>query len=124
MPETTRSVWRLATKMTAMGLGTAAVAAAFATVGAPTAGADVKEITPRPNVSSRQASEFDKNALRRSGQGVARGALADNRRADGGGIQTQGEVRDGVIAVPGTTSNPFGVRPNGQFRRGAPLGSW
>ncbi len=124
MPVTTRSLRRVTTKLTVVGMGAAAVAAAFVTVSAATASADVKEISPRPNVSSRQAVLIDKNALRRSGQGVARGSGAENRRADGGGVHAQGEVRDGVIAVPGTTSAPFGVRANGEFRQGAPIGSW
>lgn len=119
-----RSLLRIATKLTVVGIGAAAVAAAFVTVGAATASAEVTEVAPRPNVSSRQAILVDKNALRRSGQGVARGAGAENRRADNGGVMAQGEVRDSVIAVPGTSSAPFGVRANGEFRQGAPIGSW
>jgi len=124
MPVTTRSLARLATKLTVVGIGAAAVAAAYVTVGAATASAEVEEVKPRPIVTSRQAVLVDKNALRRSGQGVARGAGAENRRADNGGVMAQGEVRDSVIAVPGTSSAPFGVRANGEFRQGAPIGSW
>lgn len=124
MPANTRSLVRIATKLTVVCIGATAVAAAFVTVSAATAGAEVIEVAPRPNVTSRQAVIVDKNALRRSGQGVARGALAENRRAGAGGVMAQGEVRDGVIAVPGTSSAPFGVRANGEFRQGAPIGSW
>jgi hypothetical protein len=124
MPVTTRNLVRIATKLTVVGVGTAAVAAAFVTVGAATAGAEVTEVAPGPYVSSRQAVVVDRNALRRSGQGVARGAGAENRRAGDGGVMAQGDVRGGVIAVPGTASAPFGVRANGEFRQGAPIGSW
>lgn len=124
MTATTRSFTRIATKLTVVGIGAAAVAAAFVSVGAATAAAEVIEVAPRPNVTSRQAVIVDKNALRRAGQGVARGAGAENRRAGSGGVMAQGEVRDGVIAVPGTSSAPFGVRANGEFRQGAPIGAW
>lgn len=124
MPVSTRRLMRAATKLTVLGIGTAAVAAAFATVGAATAGAEVTEVAPGPYVTSRQAVLVDKNALRRTRQGVARGAGAENRRAGDGGVMAQGEVRGGVIAVPGTASAPFGVRANGEFRQGAPIGSW
>lgn len=124
MPVTTRSLGRITSKLTAVTIGAAAVAAAFVTVDTAPASAEVTEVQPRPNVSSRQAILLDKNAVRRSGQGIARGAGAENRRADNGGIMAHGEVRDGMIAVPGTASSPFGVRANGEFRRGAPLGSW
>lgn len=124
MPVTTRSLVRIATKLTIVGIGTAAVAAAFATVSAATANAEVNEVAARPNVTSRQAVLVDRNALRRSGQGVARGPLFDSSRPGEGEVVAQGEVRDGVIAVPGTASSPFGVRGNGEFRQGAPIGDW
>lgn len=124
MTATTGSFTRIATKLTVVGIGAAAVAAAFVSVGAATAAAEVIEVAPRPNVTSRQAVIVDKNALRRAGQGVTRGAGAENRRAGSGGVMAQGEVRDGVIAVPGTSSAPFGVRANGEFRQGAPIGAW
>lgn len=124
MPLTTRSLVRAATKLTVLGIGAGAVAAAFVSVSAATANAEVIEVAPRPNVNSRQATVIDQNALRRASQGVTRGSLAENRRAGDGGVQAQGEVRDGVIAVPGTSSAPFGVRANGEFRQGAPIGSW
>jgi hypothetical protein len=115
---------RTATKLTVLGIGSTAMAAAFITVGAATANAEVREVAPRPNVTSRQATVIDQNALRRTAQGQARGSLADNRRAGNGGVHAQGEIRDSVIAVPGTKSSPFGVRQNGEFRNGAPIGSW
>lgn len=124
MPVTTRSLLRAATKLTVLGIGATAVAATFAAVSAGTASAEVTEIAPGPYVTSRQAVLVDRNALRRSGQGVVRGSGAENRRADNGGIRAQGEVRDGIIAVPGTASAPFGVGRDAQFRQGAPIGSW
>jgi hypothetical protein len=124
MPMSARSLARSATKLTVLGIGSAAIAAAFVTVSSATASADVVEVKPRPNVTSRQAVLVDKNALRRTGQGVARGATGENRRPDSGGVMAQGIVREGIIAVPGTSSAPFGVRANGEFRQGAPIGSW
>ncbi len=124
MPFSTRSLVRSATKLTVVGIGTAAFAAALVTVSSATANADVVEIKPRPNVTSRQAVLVDKNALRRTGQGVVRGAGAENRRPDSGGVMAQGIIREGIIAVPSTSSAPFGVRANGEFRQGAPMGSW
>lgn len=112
-----------AKKLTALGIGSAAVAAAFLSMSAATANAEVREMAPRPNVTSRQATVIDQNALRRTAQGEARGPW-ENRSADGGGVRAQGEVRDSVKAVVGTRSAPFGVRQNGEFRQGAPIGSW
>jgi hypothetical protein len=108
----------------AVGVGLAAAAAAFFSLGTATASAEVKEIAPRPNVTSRQATVIDQNALRRTAQGEARGSLGNSRSAGNGGVTAQGEVRDSVIAVPGTSSAPFLVPQNGQFRSGAPIGSW
>ncbi len=123
MPMNARSLIRSATKLTVLGIGSVAMAAAFVSVSSATASADVVEVKPRPNVTSRQAVLIDKNALRRTGQGVVRGA-GENRRPDSGGVMAQGIVREGIIAVPGTSSAPFGVRANGEFRQGAPIGSW
>lgn len=124
MTVTARGFMRTATKLTVLGIGSAAAAVTFMGLGATTANAEVQEMAPRPNVTSRQATVIDQNALRRTSQGQARGSLADNRRAGKGGVHAQGEVRDSVIAVPGTKSSPFGVRQNGEFRNGAPIGSW
>lgn len=124
MSVTTRGLVRMWSKLTVVGIGAAAAAAASLSIAAATANAEVTEVAPRPNVSSRQAVIVDKNALRRAGQGVARGAGAENRRAGAGGVMAQGEVRDSVIAVPGTSSAPFGVPAGGEFRQYAPIGSW
>ena len=118
------SIERNAIKLVAVGIGVSAVAAALLSLGAATASADVTEIAPRPNVTSRQALIIDKNALRRTAQGEARGQFGDNRSAGRGGVNAQGEVKDSVIAVPGTSSSPFLLPQNGQFRSGAPIGSW
>ena len=114
---------RAGVKLTAIGIGVFAAAAAFMRLGAAAANADVKEVAPRPNVTSRQATIIDGNALRRTAQGQARGQF-DNRSAGNGGVNAQGEVRDSVIAVPGTSSAPFLLPQNGQFRSGAPIGTW
>ncbi|ANW63408.1 hypothetical protein BCA37_07170 [Mycobacterium sp. djl-10] len=124
MTENARSWTRLATKLTVLGIGSAAATAAFLSLGAATASADVREMAPRPNVTSRQATVVDQNALRRSAQGEARGFWGSTRSADSGIVHSQGEVRDSVKAVVGTRSAPFGVRQNGEFRQGAPIGSW
>lgn len=118
------SIKRNATKLVIVGIGVSAVAAAFVSLGAATASADVIEIAPRPNVTSRQATIIDRNALRRTAQGQARGALGENRSAGSGGVSGQGEVKDSVIAVPGSAASPFLLPQNGQFRSGAPIGSW
>lgn len=124
MSETARGAAHTAKKLAALGLGMSAVAAAFMNFGTATANAEVIEIAPRPNVSSRQAVVIDQNALRRTGIGNTRGALGDHRRAGRGGVNAQGDIRDSVIAVPGTSSAPFLLPQNGQFRSGAPIGSW
>lgn len=123
MTENARSAVLNTKKLVALGLGLSAMAAAFMSVGAATANADVKEIAPRPNVTSRQAQIIDNNALRRTAAGQARGQW-DNRSTRKGTVNAQGDVRDSVIAVPGTTSAPFNLRQNGEFRVGAPIGSW
>jgi len=124
MTENARGAVLTAKKFTALGMGISAVAAAFMSFGAATAHAEVTEIAPRPNVTSRQALIIDDNALRRTAIGNTRGAMGDHRRAGRGGVNAQGEVKDSVIAVPGTSSAPFLLPQNGQFRSGAPIGSW
>lgn len=111
------------TRLTAVGLASVAVATAFMSLGAATASAEVTEKAPRPNVTSRQAQVIDQNSLRRTAIGQARGVF-DTRSASKSTVNAQGEVRDSIKAVPGTTAAPFGVRQNGEFRSGAPIGSW
>lgn len=110
-------------KLTAIGLLSAAVATAFVSLGSGTASAEVTEKAPRPNVTSRQAQVIDQNSLRSTAIGQARGVF-DTRSAKKSTVNAQGDVRDSVKAVPGTTAAPFGVRQNGEFRSGAPIGSW
>lgn len=124
MTENARTWTRVTTKLTVLGIGSAAATAAFLSFGAATANADVRESAPRPNVTSRQATVIDQNALRRSAQGQARGFWGDTRSGRTGVVNAQGDVRDSVKAVVGTRSAPFGVRQNGEFRQGAPIGSW
>lgn len=112
-----------AKKLAAIGLGLSTVAAAFMSVGAATASADITEVAPRPNVTSRQSQVIDQDALRRTAIGEARGVF-ETRSADEGTVSAQGEVRDSVKAVPGTTARPFNLTRAGVFRTGAPIGSW
>lgn len=102
-------------------LGIASVGAvgavAFISVGAGTAGADVKRMAPRPIVTSRQASE--NSVVRINDMGVARG-ISEARLGDAGVVHAQGEVRDSVKAVQGSKSRPF----RGGFPSGPSIGEW
>jgi len=112
-------------KPAALGVGAAAMAAVFAGLGAPTAGAEVEESAPAPYVTSRQAILIDDNALRVADYGQARGML-DTRNADAGIVHAQGEGVhvDTVKAVPGTKSAPFNLDSNGAFVFSPPIGDW
>lgn len=103
-------------------LGIASVGAvgavAFISVGAGTAGADVKTMPPRPIVTSRQASE--NSVVRINDMGAARG-ISEARLGDTHGVvHAQGEVRDSVKAVQGSKSRPF----RGVFPVGPSIGEW
>lgn len=114
-----------AKKVTALGLASCVLATAFLGLATTPASADVTEVAPRPNVTSRQAQVVDQNALRRTSAGQARGSLADNRSSDEGTVRSgNGQVKDSVKAVPGTTAAPFNLTRKGVFRQGAPIGSW
>ena len=110
-------------KLVALGLGSFAVSAAFMTLGSATASADVEEMAPTPQVTSRQALVVDENSLRSTAIGEARG-LGDSRSADMGEINAQGEVHDSVKAVPGTTAAPFNLESDGSFQFSPPIGDW
>lgn len=112
-----------AKKLTALGLGSFAVAAAFMTLGSAVASADVEEVAPSPQVTSRQALIIDENSLRASAIGEARGP-GETATADLGIVSAQGEVRDGVKAVAGTTASPFNLESNGSFQFSPPIGDW
>ncbi|MGB3480779.1 MAG: hypothetical protein WBB07_01015 [Mycobacterium sp.] len=116
-------VVRNAKRLTALGIGSAAIAATFMGLGTATASAEIDEMAPRPNVTSRQALIIDQDALRRAAPGNTRG-LDETRRAGRGGINAHGEVRGNVKAVPGTTAAPFNLTRKGVFRQGAPIGDW
>jgi hypothetical protein len=118
----TRSV-RITKKSCALSLGSFAAAVAFLSLGTPTAGADVEELAPTPQVTSRQALVIDENALRSTAIGEARG-FGETRLSDAGIIRGQGEVRDSVKAVVGTTAAPFNLEQNGSFQFSPPIGDW
>ena len=111
------------TKITALGIGSVAVAAAFMSLGSAVASADVTETAPSPYVTSRQAILIDDNALRVADYGSARG-LGETRNADLGEVTAQGEVRDSTKAVVGSKSAPFNLESNGLFVFDPPIGSW
>jgi hypothetical protein len=111
------------TKITALGLGTFAVAAAFMSIGSPVANADIIEVAPSPQVTSRQALLVDENALRSADYGVARG-LGETRGGDMGIVSAQGEVHDSTKAVVGTKSSAFNLEANGSFVFDPPISDW
>jgi hypothetical protein len=104
-------------KLGALGLGSFAVAAAFAGLGSATANADIEEVGPGPTVTSRQASE--NSVIRINDFGVARG-ISEARVADAGVISAFGEVRDSTMAVVGTTAAAF----EGAYPVGPAIGDW
>ncbi|MGB3483205.1 MAG: hypothetical protein WBB07_13455 [Mycobacterium sp.] len=110
-------------RLTALGLGSCAVAVAFMSLGSATAAADVEEMAPTPQVTSRQALIIDDNSLRATAIGQARG-LGESRSASSGTINAQGDVRDSTKAVAGTTASPFNLEANGKFVFDPPIGSW
>ena len=111
------------TTLGVLGLGSLAVSAAFLGLSSATASADVEEMAPTPQVTSRQALIIDDNSLRSTAIGEARG-LGESRSADMQEISAQGEVHDSVKAVPGTTAAPFNLEDNGQFVFDPPIGQW
>lgn len=110
-------------KITALGLGSIAAAAAFMSLGSGLANADVTEVAPSPQVTSRQALLIDDNALRSADYGEARG-LGETRNADLGEVIAQGEVRDTTKAVVGSHAAPFNLEANGSFVFDPPIGAW
>ncbi|MDF2824526.1 MAG: hypothetical protein K0R68_1934 [Mycobacterium sp.] len=110
-------------KLVALGLGSFAVSAAFMTLGSATASADVEEMAPTPQVTSRQALVVDENSLRSTAIGEARG-FGETRSADMTEISAQGELRDSIKAVPGTTAAPFNLESDGSFQFSPPIGDW
>lgn len=110
-------------KITALGLGTFAAAAAFMSIGSAVANADVTEVAPSPQVTSRQALLIDENALRSADYGEARG-LGETRNASMGIVSAQGEVHDTTKAIAGTKSAPFNLESNGSFVFDPPIGAW
>lgn len=104
-------------KLSALGVGSFAVAAACAGLGSGTANADIEEIGPGPTVTSRQASE--NSVIRINDFGVARG-ISEGRVADAGVINAFGEVRDTMKAVVGSTASAF----EGEYPVGPAIGDW
>ncbi|MGW0162461.1 hypothetical protein ACWDUN_24400 [Mycobacterium sp. NPDC003323] len=110
-------------RITALGLGSMAAVAAFMSLGSGLASADVTEVAPSPQVTSRQAILVDDNALRSADYGEARGA-GETRLADAGEIVAQGEVRDTTKAIPGSKAAPFNLEANGSFVFDPPISDW
>lgn len=108
---------RSSKKLGALGLGSCAVAAAFAGLGSGTANADINEVGPGPTVTSRQASQ--NSVIRINDFGVARG-ISEARVGDAGVISAFGEVRDTTKAVVGTTASAF----EGAYPVGPAIGDW
>ncbi|CAN5453237.1 hypothetical protein BH11ACT7_BH11ACT7_34220 [soil metagenome] len=123
MAENASGLIQSSKKLGALGLGSFAVAAAFMGLGSGTASAEVEEVAPSPQVTSRQALVIDENSLRSQAMGQARGFL-DTRSADSGIVHAQGETRDSVKAVVGTTAAPFNLESNGSFQFSPPIGDW
>lgn len=123
MAENASGLIRSSKKLGALGLGSFAIAAAFMSLGSGTASADVEEVAPTPQVTSRQALVIDDNSLRASAIGEARGFL-ETRSGDSGIVHAQGETRDSVKAVVGTTAAPFNLESNGSFQFSPPIGDW
>ncbi|CAN5722521.1 hypothetical protein BH10ACT9_BH10ACT9_22360 [soil metagenome] len=123
MAETAKGLMTGAKKLSAVGLGSFAVAAAFMSLGSVVANADVEEVAPSPQVTSRQALLIDENSLRAVAIGEARGP-GDTRSADMQTVNAQGEVRDSTKAVVGTTAAPFNLESNGSFAFSPPIGDW
>ncbi|OAN36171.1 hypothetical protein [Mycolicibacterium iranicum] len=112
---------RSGSKLGAVGIGSFLMAAAFSGLSAGTANADVEEIAPSPQVTSRQASQ---NAVIRINDfGVARG-ISEARLGDAGVVSATGssstEVRDTSKAVVGTKASPF----EGEYPVGPPIGDF
>lgn len=112
---------RSAKKLGAAGLGSLFMAAAFSGLSAGTANAEIEEIAPAPQVTSRQASE--NSVIRINDFGVARG-ISEARLADAGVVHAGGssstEVRDSTKAVSGTTASAF----EGEYPVGPAIGDW
>ncbi|MET0898706.1 MAG: hypothetical protein ABWY45_12415 [Mycobacterium sp.] len=123
MAENSNALMANAKKVSALGLGAFAVAAAFMSLGSAVANADVEEMAPSPQVTSRQALIIDDNSLRASAIGEARG-FGETTTADLGIVSAQGEVRDGVKAIAGTVASPFNLESNGSFQFSPPIGDW
>lgn len=125
-----KALTRSSKKLGTVGLGSFAVAAAFIGLGSGTANAEIEEVSPSPQVTSRQASQ--NSVIRINDFGLARG-ISEARVADAGivnafGVIATGEeeedqtpvVRDTVKAVVGTTASAF----EGEYPTGPPIGDW
>jgi hypothetical protein len=117
MAGSAKALTRSSTKLGLVGLGSFAVAAATLGLGSGTANADVNEISPSPTVTSRQASEY--SVVRINDYGVARG-ISETRLADAGVVSAQGDVRDTVHAVVGSTASAY----EGEYPVDPPIGDW
>ena len=110
-------------KIKVFGMGSLLAAATLLSLGSGVAGADVEEVAPSPQVTSRQAIVIDDNALRSADYGEARGQ-GDTRLADAGEISAQGEVGNTTKAVVGTHAAPFNLESDGSFTFDPPISDW
>ncbi|ORB28445.1 hypothetical protein [Mycolicibacterium parafortuitum] len=121
MVERTATLPRRTTRLAVMCLGSVCASAALFGLSAGTASADVKEVSPGPVVSSRQATDYA--VVRINDFGVARGT-SEARLADAGVVSATGtnstEVRDEMKAVPGSKAKGF----LGAYPVGPPIGDF
>ncbi len=111
-----KALTRNSKKLGLVGLGSFAVAAATIGLGSGTASADVDEISPSPVVT---ASQTQNAVIRINDYGVA-SSIAETRLADAGVVSAQGEVRDTVRAVVGSTASAY----EGEYPVGPPISDW
>ncbi|MDG4663880.1 hypothetical protein [Mycobacterium sp. 236(2023)] len=116
MSAPTRALARSAKALGIAGIGAVGAAASIG-LGAGVAAAEVEEVAPGPIVTSRQASE--NSVIRINDFGVARGT-SEARLGDAGVVSAQGDVRDSVKAVPGSSAADF----EGSFPTGPAIGDW
>ncbi len=111
-----RAITRSSTKLGLLAVGSFAAVAAAIGFGSGTANADVEEVGPSPNIT---ASQTQNAVIRINDFGVARG-ISETRLADAGVVNAQGEVRDSVRAVVGSTASAY----EGEYPVGPPIGDW
>ncbi|MCZ8377738.1 hypothetical protein O6P37_02580 [Mycobacterium sp. CPCC 205372] len=130
-----KALTRRVKKLGLVGAGSFAVAAAAMTLGLGTAGAEVEEVAPAPEVTSRAAVAINEDGVRLVDIGAARGQGGEARTADPGIVHAQSNgdnagVRDSVKAVSGSATGPlfegeFSPAGEGPLESGGPeIGEW